>query len=144
MSTCLSGCTTSQQLAANLSGKSIAGSGIVARQQIVITQPETGTYTPEISSLIISGDFQSILKDAVFLRYDRKESSAWYNASIKTTSETFTINLKDSSNMADTVARITELMKVQSEIETKKEAATASSAAATSISTTTNETTSSK
>ena len=135
----VTGCATSQQLASNLKGKSLAGNGFVSLQKVVLTEPETGTYTPEISSMIISGDFQSILKDANFLRYDRRESSAWYNASCKTVTESLTINLSgDKADMSATVEKFKEYIKTQAEIAEKK----AESEKTTSFNTSTDTTTS--
>lgn len=115
------GCATSKQLASNLKGKSLAGNGLISIQKVVLTEPETGTFTPEISSMIISGDFQSILKDANFLRYDRRESSAWYNASCKTVTESLTINLSgDKADMPATVEKVKEYIKAQTELSEKK------------------------
>lgn len=111
----LSGCATSKQLASNLKGKSLAGNGFISIQKIVLTEPETGTYTPEISSMVINGDFQSVLKDANFLRYDRKESASVFNASCKTVSESLTINLNAPGSMPDIVSKVAEYRKVQAE-----------------------------
>lgn len=122
--TCLTGCQTSQQMAKNLKGKSIAGNGVISIQKIVLTEPETGTYTPEISSMVINGDFQSILKDANFLRYDRKESASVFNASCKTVSESLTINLSgDKADMPGTVEKVKDYVKAQADIAAKKKEA---------------------
>lgn len=118
---CLTGCQTPEEIAKNLKGKSLAGNGIISIQKVVLTEPETGTYTPEISSMVISGDFQSVLKDANFLRYDRKESGAWFNASCKTVTESLTINLSgDKADMPGTVEKVKDYIKAQAEIAEKK------------------------
>lgn len=132
------GCATSKQLASNLKGKSLAGNGLISIQKVVLTEPETGTFTPEISNMVINGDFQSVLKDSNFLRYDRKESSSIFNASCKTVTESLTINLSgDKADMSATVEKVKEYIKTQAEIAEKKAESEKTTSSNTSTDTTT-------
>ncbi len=141
----VSGCATSKQLASNLKGKSLSGNGFISIQKIVVTEPETGTFTPEISSIVVDGDFQSVLKEANFLRYDRKESSSVFNASCKTITESLTINLSgDKTDMAATVEKVKDYMKAQAEIAAQKEAAETENSTSTTSTVTDTATTTSK
>lgn len=106
----LTGCA-SEQLAKNLEGKSIVGDGFVALSKITVSDPETGSVTPEIKTLIVSGKMQTILKDANLLTYTRNSSSSVFNASSTTTAEQLTISLPKGGSMDAVVKAWAEAMK---------------------------------
>lgn len=109
----LTGCAAQKQLAQNLQRKSLMGDGIVTVNEIVLTSPETGTYTPEIKSIFISGKFLSLLKDANFISYDRKSTASTFNASAVTTTETLVIQTAKNSDLSAVVEQLGKLMRVQ-------------------------------
>lgn len=110
----LTGCyATQKQLAKNLQQKSLMGDGIIAVNEITVTSPETGTYTPELKSVFVSGKFLSLLKDANFLSYDKKESASTFNASAKTTTESLVIQSSKQGDLA-------EILKILKEFSTTK------------------------
>lgn len=103
------GCNTSEQLAKNLEAKSIVGDGVFAVSKISVSDPETGSVTPEIKTVIVSGKLQTLLKDANVLTYTRNESSSIFNAENKTISENLTISLPKKGNMAQTLEQLNEV-----------------------------------
>ena len=103
------GCNTSEQLAKNLEAKSIVGDGVFAVSKISVSDPETGSATPEIKTVIVSGKLQTLLKDANLLTYTRNESSSVFNSENKTISENLTISLPQKGNMANTLEQLNEV-----------------------------------
>lgn len=106
----LTGCA-SEQFAKNLQGKSIVGDGFVTLSKISVSDPETGSITPEIKTLIVSGKMQTILKDSNLLTYNRNSSSSVFNASCVTTSEQLTISLPKGGDMASTLEQLSKITK---------------------------------
>lgn len=104
----LTGCA-SEQIAKNLEGKSVIGDGFVAVSKISVTDPETGSITPEIKTVIVSGKMQTILKNSNLLTYSRNSSSSVFNASSVTTSENLTISLPPGGDMEKTVKALDEI-----------------------------------
>jgi hypothetical protein len=109
----MTSCATAEQLAKNLGQKHLDGNGLVSIHKVTIADPETGSYTPELFSLLVTGRFTNILKDANLLKYDKVSSPAWYNASNVTTSETLILSVKDTANLADTLKQLNEVMKTK-------------------------------
>lgn len=105
----LCGCSTTKQIAKNLQQKSLIGDGVLTINQITVTSPETGTYTPELKSIFVSGKFLSLLKDATFFSYDHKSSASTFNASAITTTESLIIQTKDPEELAKVLKQITTL-----------------------------------
>lgn len=116
----LTGCATQEQLAKNLGQKHLDGNGLVSIHKVTIADPETGSYTPEIFSLLVTGRFTNILKDANLLKYDKVSSPAWYNSSNVTTTETLILSVKDTANLADTLKQLNEVMKTKNSAESAK------------------------
>lgn len=116
----LTGCATQEQLAKNLGQKHLDGNGLVSIHKVTIADPETGSYTPEIFSLLVTGRFTNILKDANLLKYDKVSSPAWYNSSNVTTTETLILSVKDTANLADTLKQLNEVMKTRNSVESAK------------------------
>ena len=104
----LCGCSTTEQLAKNMSAKNMIGEGFFALTRISTTNPETGL--PEIRTLIVSGKLQTILKDATLLSYTRNRSASVFNAESITEQEQLTISLPPGQKMADTLAQLSALM----------------------------------
>lgn len=104
----LTGCA-SEQIAKNLEGKTVIGDGFVAVSKISVTDPETGSVTPEIKTVIVSGKMQTILKNSNLLTYSRNSSSSVFNASSVTTSENLTISLPPGGDMEKTVKALDEI-----------------------------------
>lgn len=104
----LTGCA-SEQIAKNLEGKTVIGDGFVAVSKISVTDPETGSITPEIKTVIVSGKMQTILKNSNLLTYSRNSSSSVFNASSVTTSENLTISLPPGGDMEKTVKALDEI-----------------------------------
>ena len=55
--------------------------------------PETGSYTPELFSMLVNGRFMNLLKDANILNYTRVITPAWYNKDNVTVSESIIISV---------------------------------------------------
>lgn len=108
----ITGCSTAaqKQLAQNLQQKSIMGEGLVTVNEITVTSPETGTYTPELKSIFINGKFMSLLKDVNLITYDRKSSSSTFNSSAVTTTETLVIQTSRNSDLSAVVEKLGKLM----------------------------------
>ena len=104
----LTGCA-SEQIAKNLEGKTVIGDGFVAVSKISVTDPENGSITPEIKTVIVSGKMQTILKNSNLLTYSRTSSSSVFNASSVTTSENLTISLPPGGDMEKTVKALDEI-----------------------------------
>lgn len=104
----LCGCSTTEQLAKNMSAKNMIGEGFFSLSRISTTNPETGL--PEIRTLIVSGKLQSILKDANLLSYSRNRSASVFNAESISEQEELTISLPPGQKMADTLAQLSALM----------------------------------
>lgn len=116
----MTSCATPEQLAQNLGQKNLDGSGLVSIHKVTIADPETGSYTPELFSLLVTGRFTNILKDANLLKYDKVSSPAWYNSSNVTTTETLILSVKDAANLADTLKQLNEVMKTKNIAESAK------------------------
>lgn len=116
----MTGCETSEQLAKNIGQKHLDGNGLISIHKVTITDPETGSYTPELFSLLVTGRFTNILKDSNLLKYDKVSSPAWYNASNVTTTETLILSVKDTANLADTLKQLNEVMKTKNSAESAK------------------------
>lgn len=109
--TALCGCAATQkQLAKNLEQKSLMGDGLITVNEITVMSPETGTYTPEIKSIFISGNFISLLKDANFISYDRKSSASTFNANAITTSERLVIQVSNKGDLSAVVEQLGKLV----------------------------------
>ena len=104
----LCGCSTTGQLAKNMSAKNLIGEGFFSLSRISTTNPETSL--PEIRTLIVSGKLQTILKDANLLSYTRNRSASVFNAESITEQEQLTLSLPPGQRMADTLAQISALM----------------------------------
>ena len=104
----LCGCSTTGQLAKNMSAKNLIGEGFFSLSRISTTNPETGL--PEIRTLIVSGKLQTILKDANLLSYTRNRSASVFNAESITEQEQLTLSLSPGQRMADTLAQLSALM----------------------------------
>ena len=104
----LCGCSTTEQLAKNMSAKNMIGEGFFALTRISTTNPETGL--PEIRTLIVSGKLQTILKDATLLSYTRNRSASVFNASSVTTQEQLTISLPPGKDMAAVCAALEKIL----------------------------------
>lgn len=109
----LTGCGTTEQAMKNLGQKNLDGSGLVSIHKVTIADPETGSYTPEIFSLLVTGRFTNILKDSNLLKYEKVSSPAWYNATNVTTTETLILSVKETGNLADTLKQLNEVMKTR-------------------------------
>lgn len=109
--TALCGCAATQkQLAQNLEQKSLMGDGLITVNEITVMSPETGTYTPEIKSIFISGSFISLLKDANFISYDRKSSASTFNANAITTNERLVIQVSNKGDLSAVVEQLGKLV----------------------------------
>ena len=104
----LCSCTTTEQIANNLSAKNVIGEGFFSLTRISTTNPETGM--PEIRTLIVSGKLQTILKDANLLSYSRNRSASIFNAESVSEQEQLTISLPHGAKMADTLTQLSALM----------------------------------
>ena len=104
----LCGCSTTEQLAKNMSAKNTIGEGFFSLSRISATNPETGL--PEIRTLIVTGKLQSILKDANLFSYTRNRSVSVFNAESISEQEELTISLPSGQRMADTLAQLSALM----------------------------------
>lgn len=108
----LTGCAATQkQLAKNLGQKSLMGDGLIAINQITMTDPAAESFTPELKSVFVSGKFLSLIKDTTFLAYDKKSSAATFNSSAVTTMESLVIQTGKSGDLAATLQKIVELQK---------------------------------
>lgn len=97
----LSGCAAQKQLAKNLQEKSLFADGFVAVNKITVTDPAASSVTPELKSVFVSGKFLSLLQNANFLSYDRRESSSTFNSSAVTKSESLIIQTADPGKIAE-------------------------------------------
>ena len=97
----LSGCAAQKQLAKNLQAKTLFADGFVAVNKITVTDPTASTVTPELKSVFVSGKFLSLLQNANFLSYDRRESSSTFNSSAVTKSESLIIQTDDPGKIAE-------------------------------------------
>ena len=104
----LCGCSTTGQLAKNMSAKNLIGEGFFSLSRISTTNPETGL--PEIRTLIVSGKLQTILKDANLLSYTRNRSASVFNAESITEQEQLTLSLPPGQRMADTLTQLSALI----------------------------------
>lgn len=86
----LTGCTTSEQLAKNLSEKSVSGSGLIADNRIGVDENKI----PTLKSVFISGDFKTIKADSNFIDYSEEISGSIFNAENKTKKTRLTITTK--------------------------------------------------
>ena len=104
----LCGCSTTEQLAKNMSAKNMIGEGFFSLTRISTANPETGL--PEIRTLIVTGKLQSILKDANLFSYTRNRSASVFNAESISEQEELTISLPSGQRMADTLAQLSALI----------------------------------
>ena len=111
----LNGCAGGE-FAENLEKKSVVGDGFVALSRISVSDPATGSITPEIKTLIVSGKLQSILRNSNLLSYSRNSSSSVFNASCITTVEQLTISLPENGSMAETL-KAAALLQTQDQID---------------------------
>nr|DAQ92378.1 MAG TPA: TRAF PROTEIN, TRAO PROTEIN, TRAN ADHESION, BACTERIAL SECRETION.5A [Bacteriophage sp.] len=105
----LTGCTTSEQLAKNLSEKSVSGSGLIADNRIGVDENKI----PTLKSVFISGDFKTIKADSNFIDYSEEISGSIFNAENKTKKTRLTITTKSTDNLAETLKNAIELYKLR-------------------------------
>lgn len=74
------GCTTAETIAAGITEKSITGSGSLTHSKVGI-DPET--KTPELETLIVSGDYSSIRKGETLIRIEEFEDASIFNSSAR-------------------------------------------------------------
>lgn len=104
---CVCGCSsTSSSVGANSGGNSFSAEGFVSISQITVSDVKSGSYSPELKSIFVSGKFMTLLKDANFLSYDKKQQSSIFNASSTTTQEQLVIQVGKNGNLQDVVQQL--------------------------------------
>ena len=78
----LTGCKTAETIAAGISEKSITGSGTVTHSRVGLNRDQ---QTPEIETLIVSGDYSSIREGEMIIRIEESEDASIFNSSAKST-----------------------------------------------------------
>lgn len=102
-------CNTAQKAVESAGQKSIVGNGFLTLNKVTVTDPATGSYTPQLFSLFVGGQYVSVLEKANFMFYNAKTSSSVFNAEARTTEETLVIQTDGKSTVADTIAEISRL-----------------------------------
>ena len=97
----LTGCGTTQTLAAGVAEKSLSGSGTVAIQRVGV-DPET--KTPVLKSTVITGDYASARNGDYAFQYRRRKSPSIFNAEAVT--EEVTINYIGTKKYAATALEL--------------------------------------
>ncbi len=108
LSTCVTGCQTSEQLVKNLNKKNIQGDVVIIKNEATTTDPTTGC--PTFSSMVAIGELSSVVKGSNLIRYTRKVTPSWYNKDNVTVVDSLTISLGDNGNMADTIKQAHNLL----------------------------------
>ena len=102
------GCTTSEQLAKNLNGKSIIGDGTYVKSTIGI---DTETKIPTIETRVISGNFADVKANQNIFDLSVKRSSSVFNAQAKTVLIRATLQTKNGTDIQNSVKSIADTLK---------------------------------
>lgn len=104
----LAGCKTSEQLAKNLSDKSLSGDGTYVKTVIGI---DTETKIPTIETKVISGNFNDVKSGENYFDFSVKKSSSIFNAEAKTVLIRATLQAKKDTDFNNTIKGITDTFK---------------------------------
>lgn len=115
----MAGCQTASKAIESASQKSLVGSGFMTINKITVTDTATNTYTPQLFSMFINGQYVSMLKNSNFMFYDRKESASTFNSSAVTTEETLVVQTDGKTSVAEVIKQLAELEKNRQTAENK-------------------------
>ena len=101
----LAGCSTSEQLAKNLNGKDISGSGFFTKSKIGL---DTDTMTPAIDTLFVSGNFKTVKAGTNFIDIIQEKSASVFNAEAETIKKHITISCSEKSDFQEVIKLILE------------------------------------
>jgi len=107
----LTGCTALNSVADGISGKSISGSGTVVKNVVGL---DTQTQTPELSSLVVVGDYTSIANGDEILRYEVLEDASIFNSNSKSKTVKLFFASSDKNRMDAVLTKVADKAQLES------------------------------
>ena len=107
----LTGCTALNSVADGISGKSISGSGTVVKNVVGL---DTQTQTPELSSLVVVGDYTSIANGDEILRYEVLEDASIFNSNSKSKTVKLFFASSDQNRMDAVLTKVADKAQLES------------------------------
>ena len=104
----VTGCNTTETLAAGISQKSISGSGTFGYSRVGL---DTTTQTPELISLFVWGDYTSVVPGDEVFRLEEVEDASIFNSSAVTRRRKIFFATGDKKRMDAVIAKTTEKTK---------------------------------
>ncbi len=123
----LTGCTALNTVADGIAGKSISGSGTVVKNVVGL---DTQTQTPELSSLVVVGDYTSIANGDEILRYEVLEDASIFNSNSKSKTVKLFFASSDKTRMDAALTKVADNIKTDGDSGTDTNLPTAESEAA--------------
>lgn len=104
----LTGCNTTEKLAEGIATKNINGNGTFFKSSVGINAE---TKTPEISSIIVNGDYSSAKSGTNSILYRSERTGSIWNASVTTEKKFVSITLENGSNVGDVIRAVSEVLR---------------------------------
>ena len=104
----LTGCATTEKLAEGIATKNINGNGTFFKSSVGINAE---TKTPEISSIIVNGDYSSAKSGTNSILYRSERTGSIWNASVTTEKMFVSITLENGSNVGDVIRAVSDVLK---------------------------------
>lgn len=104
----LTGCATTEKLAEGIATKNINGNGTFFKSSVGINAE---TKTPEISSIIVNGDYSSAKSGTNSILYRSESTGSLWNAKIVTKKQFVSITLVDTGDVGDVIRAVSEVLR---------------------------------
>ena len=104
----LTGCSTTEKLAEGIATKNINGNGTFFKSSVGINAE---TKTPEISSIIVNGDYSSAKSGTNSILYRSERTGSIWNASVTTEKMFVSITLENGSNVGDVIRAVSDVLR---------------------------------
>ena len=116
----LTGCATTEKLAEGIATKNINGNGTFFKSSVGINAE---TKTPEISSIIVNGDYSSAKSGTNSILYRSERTGSIWNASVTTEKKFVSITLENGSNVGDVIRAVSDVLRAAAEANNEDSAA---------------------
>ena len=116
----LTGCSTTEKLAEGIATKNINGNGTFFKSSVGINAE---TKTPEISSIIVNGDYSSAKSGTNSILYRSERTGSIWNASVTTEKKFVSITLENGSNVGDVIRAVSDVLRAAAEANKEDSAA---------------------
>jgi len=114
----LTGCSTTEKLAEGIATKNINGNGTFFKSSVGINAE---TKTPEISSVIVNGDYSSAKSGTNSILYRSESTGSIWNAKVATRKQFVSITLVDTGDVGDVIRAVSDVLRAAAAGEPNEE-----------------------